>query len=60
MIGLCTMKGISSDATAFGLLAQYLASLNYMVTMTYHGIEVNLVTNAPESMVRQYVEAHRG
>lgn len=59
MIGLCTLKGISSDATAFGLLAQYLASLNYMVTVTFHGIEINLATNAPEKTVREYVEAHR-
>lgn len=60
MNGLCSLKGISSDATAFGLLARYLASLNYMVTMTFYGVEVWVVTNAPEQVVREYMGAHRG
>jgi predicted dienelactone hydrolase len=60
MNGVCSLRGLSSDATAFGLMAQYLASLGFVVTMIYSGLEVQLATDAPERTVREYLEAHRG
>ena len=57
---LVSLGGIISDAKAFGLLARYLASMGYLVTMTFHGMEIMVVSNAPEVVVREYVEAHRG